>query len=78
MRPALLIVQVQVRERLPSTPQAHHFTAVFGAAIRDLFDDGIEPWDISSASQDTDTLNSHLCSHLHFSVARKSEFEKSA
>src|SRR5579862_4563195 len=64
MRTALLIFQVQVRERFPSAPQAHHFTAVFRTAIRDFFDNGIESRDIPSASQDTDTLNSHLCSSI--------------
>ena len=53
---ALGVVQIDVRQSFPATPDAKHFEAVFRASVNGFFDDRVQPRNITAAGEDSNAL----------------------
>jgi hypothetical protein len=58
------VIEINVSETLPSSANANYFDTVLARPVDDVFDDGIETWDVSAAGQNTDSPDSHELSWM--------------
>src|SRR5260221_348769 len=57
--PAVRVLEVQVRQRLPAATQADDLDIILAAAVGNGFYNRVEPWNIAAASEDADSLFCH-------------------
>jgi len=57
--PAVRILEVQVRQRLPAATETDDLDIVLAAAVGDGFYDRVEAWDVAATSEDADSLFHH-------------------
>ena len=53
------IVEVDVGQALPAAANAGDFDALGGAAVNDVFDDGVETGNITASGENADSTGSH-------------------
>src|SRR5262249_54264691 len=57
--PAVRILGVEVRQRLPAATETDDLDIVLAAAVGDGFYDRVEAWDVAATSEDADSLFRH-------------------